>query len=215
MRAYNLFVRNGRQGMLSLCAIVKNEENCVEGMIRSVKPIVDEIIIVDTGSTDRTIEIITPLVDKVIQIPFTDFGTVRTFSIQQVTKDWILCLDADERILESDLPGILSLTNQTNYDAWMLPRHQWDNIDNKPNGPAVQAREQKIYPDWRPMLFKRNDNLKWVNRVHEDLTGYKKRGFPNLSTAPHIQHYGIYFKNHDRLTEQEVLYDKLARGITL
>ncbi|MBI2109717.1 glycosyltransferase family 2 protein, partial [Candidatus Woesearchaeota archaeon] len=85
--------------MISLCMIVKNEERFIAKAIESVKDFVHEIIIVDTGSTDKTIEIAKKYTSKIFNFKWTDnFSTARNFSIEQATQPWILVLDADETI---------------------------------------------------------------------------------------------------------------------
>lgn len=199
---------------ITLAAMVKNEENCIEGMIRSVLPIVNEVVIVDTGSTDKTLEIVTGIqeVSKLLYKEFTNFGEVRTFTLRQATSEWILMLDADERILVEDLPKIKSMTEQTQYDAWLLPRHQWDNLEHNPNGPGMAAVEKRVYPDWQCRLFKNRPTIKYIHPVHESLVGYVCRGHMPAETSPHIQHYAAHFKSIQRIADTYAFYDTLARG---
>jgi glycosyltransferase involved in cell wall biosynthesis len=90
-------------GTLSLCMIVKNEENNIRRALMTVKPVVDEMIVVDTGSTDRTKDIAQELGAKVYDFPWTDsFAEARNYSLSKATGDWILILDADEVISPSD-----------------------------------------------------------------------------------------------------------------
>ncbi len=192
---------------LSLCTFVKNEEKAISGMIESVREIVDEIVVVDTGSTDKTKDIVRPLCDKLIEKEFTNFGDIRTFTLKQASCDWILMLDADERILKEDLHKILSLIRQNIYDAWSLPRHQWDNLDNAPNGSHMAQAEEKVYPDWQTRLFKNSPNIRYVNYVHETLIGYKKRG---VNGGSHIQHYHNCFKNPEQIKFRHNFYEKLV-----
>ena len=84
---------------ISLCMIVKNEEDTIARCINSVKDIVDEIIIVDTGSTDNTLKILKNL--NIVPYRFewiNDFSAARNYAINAATGDWILFLDADEWI---------------------------------------------------------------------------------------------------------------------
>src|SRR5690625_1920531 len=84
---------------ISLCMIVRNEEDHIEQALQSVKGLVDEIIIVDTGSTDQTRVICEKFNATVVRVPWTgDFAEARNESIQHATKDWILYLDADETL---------------------------------------------------------------------------------------------------------------------
>lgn len=82
---------------ISLCMIVKDEERTLERCLESVKGIVDEIVIVDTGSTDRTVEIASQYTTKIFSFEWNDdFSDARNFAAQFATGDYILTLDADE-----------------------------------------------------------------------------------------------------------------------
>jgi len=84
---------------ISLCMIVKNEETDLADCLESVENVVDEIIIVDTGSTDRTIEIARRYHTKIFEIPWPgDFSTARNISLEKASKDWIFIMDADEKL---------------------------------------------------------------------------------------------------------------------
>ena len=88
---------------ISLCMIVKNEEDTLRRCIRSVKDIADEVIIVDTGSTDKTKEIAKELTDHVYDFEWIDdFSAARNFAYSKATKDYILILDADDVLLAED-----------------------------------------------------------------------------------------------------------------
>ena len=82
---------------ISLCMIVKNEEAVIARCLDSVKDLVDEINIVDTGSTDNTKEIVQQYTKRPFDFEWIDdFAAARNFSFQQATKDFILWLDADD-----------------------------------------------------------------------------------------------------------------------
>ena len=105
--------------------IAKNEERVLARCLASVRAIVDEIILVDTGSTDRTVEIAESFGARVYHAPWeNDFSKVRNVSLSYATKDWILVLDADEEIDATDHaqlksfmgdPGLCYLLNQRHY----------------------------------------------------------------------------------------------------
>ena len=98
---------------MSLCIITKNEEKYLEKCLNSVKNIVDEIIIVDTGSIDKTKETTKKFNAKIYDFKWNDsFSEARNFSISKATKDWILVLDADETISEKDTIKIKNLANK-------------------------------------------------------------------------------------------------------
>lgn len=82
---------------ISLCMIVKNEEAVIARCLDSVKDLVDEMNIVDTGSTDNTKEIVKQYTNRIFDFKWIDnFAAARNFSFQQATKDYILWLDADD-----------------------------------------------------------------------------------------------------------------------
>lgn len=88
---------------LSAIIITKNEERNIGRCIESIKDLVDEIIIVDSGSTDRTIEIARKYTDKIYFRQWTDdFAAQRNYALSKATGDWILSLDADE-VVSSEL----------------------------------------------------------------------------------------------------------------
>lgn len=85
--------------MISLCMIIKDEEETLEKCLKSVKNLVDEIVIVDTGSKDKSKEIAFKYTDKVYDFKWSnDFSAARNFSISKALNEWILILDADEII---------------------------------------------------------------------------------------------------------------------
>ncbi|HDK7167341.1 glycosyl transferase [Clostridium sporogenes] len=104
--------------MISLCLIVKNEEETLLKCLDSAKNIAQEIIIIDTGSTDRTKEIALNFTDKVYDFTWcNDFSKARNFSISKASNDWILVLDADEVVTDFDIRDIESFCSQDNKNV--------------------------------------------------------------------------------------------------
>jgi len=103
--------------MLSLCMIVKNEKNNLTKYLSQIKNFFEEIIIIDTGSTDQTIKIAKTFTNKVFSFKWCDdFSKAKNYAISKATKKWILFLDADELITNEDLKKIKEAINQ-NTDA--------------------------------------------------------------------------------------------------
>ncbi|AVP64046.1 glycosyl transferase [Clostridium botulinum] len=101
--------------MISLCLIVKNEEETLFKCLDSAKNIAQEIIIIDTGSTDRTKEIALNFTDKVYDFAWcNDFSKARNFSISKASNDWILVLDADEVVIDFHIQDIQSFCSEGN-----------------------------------------------------------------------------------------------------
>jgi len=100
---------------LSICMIVKNEEESLPGCLDSINGLAEEIVIVDTGSTDRTVEIAKAHGAKVIASDWRDdFSYSRNISLDHATSEWVLWLDADDRVEEPSKKQILRLKNEIN-----------------------------------------------------------------------------------------------------
>ncbi len=105
-------------GSISLCMIVKNEEVNLARCLNSIKDVADEIIIVDTGSTDRTVEIAKSFGARVFNHPWEgNFSKARNYSLNYATCEWILILDADEEMDKEDAPRLKEITKNNNYEA--------------------------------------------------------------------------------------------------
>ena len=88
---------------ISLCMIVKNEEAVLERCLNSVSDLVDEIVIVDTGSEDRTRDIARAFTQKLYELPWNDdFAAARNASFEKAEMEYCMWLDADDVILEKD-----------------------------------------------------------------------------------------------------------------
>lgn len=98
---------------VSICMIVKNEEEFLPNCLESVRDIADEIILVDTGSDDRTIQIAESFGCKVFHQKWEgDFSKHRNYSLKQATSDWIFVIDADEELVGEDIPLLRRCLNQ-------------------------------------------------------------------------------------------------------
>lgn len=148
---------------LSICMIVKNEEDVLSRCLECAKKIADEIIIVDTGSTDNTKEIAKKYTDKVYYFKWCDdFSKARNFSFSKATKDYIMWLDADDIILEEDITKLielkkeLSLKKLQSIDMVML---KYNMLNNENSTPSLSY--------YRERIFKREHNYKWISPIHE------------------------------------------------
>ncbi len=107
---------------LSLCMIVKDEEKFLPICLESVKDHVDEIIIVDTGSTDRTVEIATKYNAKIYHHPWENsFSKARNYSLKYATCDWIMWIDADEEVNKNDAHKLKDVIRDDEVDVICLP----------------------------------------------------------------------------------------------
>jgi len=111
---------------ICLSMIAKNEEEHIANAINSVKPMIDECVVIDTGSTDRTVEIAQSCGAKVYHYPWNnEFSNPRNMSLRCANSKWILRLDADEIIEKSDLPRLWWLSQDDNIDIWIFPIHNF------------------------------------------------------------------------------------------
>ncbi|MGC9505864.1 glycosyltransferase [Baaleninema sp.] len=110
---------------LSLCAIVKNEESRLPQCLESVRDIVDEIVVLDTGSSDRTVEIAKNAGAIVGHFDWCDdFAAARNEALKLVTGDWVLVLDADERLNSKVIPSLRNAIENDNAIAVNLIRQE-------------------------------------------------------------------------------------------
>ena len=106
---------------ISLCMIVKDEEDVIERCLNSVSNVIDEVIIVDTGSSDTTIEKVKSLGAKVYNFKWiNDFSKARNFSFSKATKDYILWIDADDILTENDAERLLNLKENLDGDTYLI-----------------------------------------------------------------------------------------------
>lgn len=179
--------------------IVRDEEKFIAQCITSVQPIVSEIIVVDTGSADATMEIAESLGARVLQHPWDDdFSAPRNLSLESATGDWILVLDADEAIAATDLKTLQEHTLKPAAAFELLQRHY--------------SNDQRIslfhpckgeYPEWEKnyggyftsnlcRLFPNRSEFAFRNRVHELIDpSIIEEGSCTIYRSPvPIHHYG-------------------------
>jgi glycosyltransferase involved in cell wall biosynthesis len=151
--------------LVSLCMIVKNEEKYLPGCLDSVKDIVDEIIIVDTGSTDNTKRIAQEYGAKVFDFPWTnDFALARNESIRNAIGKWIIYLDADERIVHpspNELKNLLKNADPTIGAFYCLIESEHYQMDGS----------TEVHKGGYPRVFRNlgYPKIKFVGRVHEQI----------------------------------------------
>ncbi|HLP14673.1 MAG TPA: glycosyltransferase family 2 protein, partial [Bacteroidota bacterium] len=104
---------------LSLSMIVKNEEARLAECLESMKHVADEIVIVDTGSTDRTIAIARAYGARVIEFPWNgSFSDARNTSLSNCRGEWVIFLDADERLEKASVPTLRRLLRDPSVSAY-------------------------------------------------------------------------------------------------
>lgn len=190
----------GKEITISLCMIVKNEENTIARCLDSVKGIPDEIVIVDTGSTDRTKEIVREYTDGIFDfIWIDDFAAARNFAFSQATMDYILWLDADDLLSGSDREQFLRL--KENLDPLM-------DAVNMPYLLAFDQYGTVTFSLRRNRLVKRSKNFCWIGAVHEYLEVYGHV----LNSDISVTHKEMRGTPEDNDRNLRIYEKRLARG---
>lgn len=170
--------------LLSLCMICKNEEKMLERCLRSVQGVVDEIIVVDTGSTDKSKEIARKCGATVLDYRWiNDFAAARNVGLEKANGKWILFLDADEELHYEDKEKLRKLVLQGETHGYFLK------VLNLVGG----ATREGI--DTCPVLrvFRNHKNIRFEGRVHEQIGFSIHKQFKNANieyTDIRIMHYG-------------------------
>lgn len=152
--------RKRKQPTLSLCMIVKNEEAFLESCLESVRELVHQIVILDTGSTDKTTEIARRFGADIYSFNWCDdFSAARNASIQHATGDWILWLDADERLMPASkkkLQELLKPENKPVIYRVHIRNHQKDD-----GGFKLSTAHR---------LFTNHKGIQFSGRIHEQVS---------------------------------------------
>lgn len=144
---------------ISLCLIVKNEEAVLKRCLDSAKDFVDEIIVVDTGSTDKTKEIASMFTDKVFDFKWiNDFSAARNFAFSKATKDYQMWLDADDVVPEKSIQLINQLKSNLSSSVDIVTMNYLYAFDKNDN-PILSFKRER--------LLKRSKNYQWIDPVHE------------------------------------------------
>jgi len=159
---------------LSQCMIVKNEEKKIEKALEWAKRVAIEQIVVDTGSTDRTIEIAERMGAKVFHFEWiNDFSAAKNFAIEQASGNWIALLDADEYFSPVDTQKLMVFLRRIMTDPHMKANFHvlncaWVNVDEEGNPHSVQDQER---------VFRNLPSLRYMGRIHERLNVAKENIF--------------------------------------
>jgi tetratricopeptide (TPR) repeat protein len=186
---------------LSACLIVKNEEKHLEKCLTSIQPIVDEIVVVDTGSTDRTVEIAEKFGAKIGHFEWCDdFSAARNESLKLATGDWALWIDADEELDPESFTQIREGLMRPQFAGYYFQIINFMEAE----------KEANTYLHTAIRLFRIVPGVWFTGRIHEQIIG----GFKDLGMVPAtltkgvLKHYGY---QHESMVEK----DKINRTITM
>ncbi len=185
---------------ISLCMIVRDEESVLDRCLSCVKDIADEIIIVDTGSTDKTKEIAALYTDKIYDFKWIDdFSAARNFSFSKASMDYIMWLDADDVIDSENKKKLLNLKESPamTADVYMMKYHVGFDSSGVPN-----------FSYYRERLLKRSCNFFWNGAVHEAITPRGKIEYSDIA----VLHKKLKVNDPDRNLK---IFEKMIENKTV
>lgn len=185
---------------LSVCLIVKNEERFLAQCLKSVRGLASQIVVVDTGSTDRTVEIAREAGAEIYSFGWCDdFAAARNAALEHATGDWVLMLDADEELPAAQHVRLLEDMKNGGTIAFRLP--------------LVNAGQENEGRSFVPRLFRNAPGVFFTGRIHEQvfpslLVHAKKWGLKTALGSAELLHHGY---------SQELLRDrnKIERNLKL
>lgn len=165
---------------LSAIIITNNKSKRFEQAVESIRDIVDEITVVDTGSGDKNSKFARKFTNNVFYFPLQDDDSiVRNYALSHSHGEWILVLDDDEVLSEDARSMVRELVKRKDYDGyWFRRRWYWDKIHYLKHG--------LFYPDYTMRLFRNCHEFQYINRVHEEVTIPAER---TKQIAVDIYHY--------------------------
>lgn len=181
---------------ISLCMIVKNEEDVLERCLKSVRDIADEIIIVDTGSSDKSKDIAKKFTELVFDFDWCDnFSLARNFAFSKATKEYCLWLDADDVIMPTDREAFLSLkkTLDPNTDIVMMKYNT-----------AFDEHENPVFSYYRERLVRNDERYRWSGAVHEAITPSGNIEYKEIAITHKKMHVSDSDRNLRILKKQKV-----------
>ena len=185
---------------ISLCMIVRDEEEVLARCLDSAAGIADEIIIVDTGSVDRTMEIAREYTDQVYSFTWIDdFAAARNYAFSLASSEFCMWLDADDVILPEDHSKLLELKNQlAEVDTVMLRYNT-----------AFDAQGRPIFSYWRERIVRNDSRALWLGAVHEVIAPFGKIIHPDIAITHRKEKPAAPGRN------LKIFEGLLARGKTL
>lgn len=182
--------------LISLCMIVKNEAENLPRCLASAKPFVDEMIVVDTGSEDNTVEIAKSYGAKVSNFKWCDdFSAARNYSLSLASGDWILVLDGDEELLVETDSWRQKLTEEPEVNAYGLVR--------------LEANVSHVIGGFHGRIFRNLPDLRYVNRFHEQLQ-FKDKNNLNFGRLE-----GVKIVHYGNLESEKVIQKAAKRDIPI
>lgn len=191
---------------VSVCMIAKNEDNHIEECLKRLRPCRFEIIVVDTGSVDRTVEIAHKYADRVFHFAWCDdFSSARNFSIQQAANDWVLIIDCDEYLENVYLADLEEILSRNRDSVGMITR----------NNPYTVQGTRSIMSERIGRLFNRNF-CHYEGTVHEQVRTLQGKEPQSFSIPLTFYHEGYVEESDKRMRAtrnlEMLLHDLILKG---
>lgn len=188
--------------MISATIITLNEEENIKKAVESLRGLVDEIIIADCGSKDKTVEVAKKLGAKVYFRKFDNFASQKNWAASKAKNEWILSLDADEIISDQLTDEIKTAIENENYSGYIIPRRNFIL--------GAEIKHSRWSPDRHIWLWKK-DKGKWIGDVHEEVEVFGKVGLLKGSKI-HYSHESVseFMEANDQYSnlEAQILFKK-------
>ena len=192
---------------LSICMIVKNEENVIDRCLSSASKIADEIIVVDTGSSDKTIEIARKFTNHIYSFNWCDdFSAARNFAFEKATGEYLMWIDADDVISKTDIKKILKLKENLTADTYMLKYQIAFDENGKPTFEYFRERIVKNTVQAKFKGFVHEAITPFGQIVYEDIAIQHRKPKDNHDKKRNLKIYNRHIKNGEKLTARETFY---------
>lgn len=194
---------------LTVAMIIKNEEQFIERVIRNVQPVADEIVITDTGSTDRTLDIIKRFKLKLFHYKWnSNEAQVRNFTLSQCKTDWILFIDADEFLDINSYQEIRRLISSKKYIAYrVFLRHYLDSSVNLEN--LYQHNWKGSYTLHTIIrIFKNKERIFYSKPIYTSVTDSLRDRIDKVGNSNVIFHHFDILRNRKKKIEKVKWYNR-------
>lgn len=199
-KASNHSLRRNRDpaDTVSLCMIVRNEEKRLPSLLSVASEFVDEIIVVDTGSSDSTRAVAKQYGAIVYEFEWTgDFSEARNFSLSKASSDWILVLDADEMVARADFERLGSLLHGTKATGFSFITRNYSRDSSLEGWQPADKNDDLAgsFPGWFPSekvrLFRNTPSIRFEGEIHELVEpSLHRRGGSIVRADIAVHHYG-------------------------
>ncbi len=204
-------------GSITLCMIMRDNAKVLPRCLSSVHGLVNEIIIIDTGSVDNSIEIAESYGAKIVKDPWQDdFARPRNIGIEKATGAWILIMDPDEILLQKDHMDLMWLTRDENFDSFWLTTRNYGpmnyRLDYKMTGlePDPLGKYPGYVPSTKTRFFRNGLGIRFEGCYHELADWYIRRNKLRQGSTPIPIHHWTHEISQATGIEKKAFYLKLG-----